>query len=416
MATYQPDYNLAIAVDPGYDATKVVINGIMFSIPCNVCDVTEFIDKKAMVGERKKGFLLSHYIQGKKYLVGEEARKLMLERQMRELQMVKQTMTDSFERFSMTETEINMMTAIGVALVLYSENSKKRKQQPILDIRPGTDEETVKHNEAELSRFNIIIGVALPNDAVGNVWPTVENKLTGYHEVAFETADNFYNLKFTIPQRGHTMALSQAVCALLGAASDDEGYEDENSKVLEKLPVLVIDGGYKTVGLFKLTTIKMVDEAESNPDLAMGTVHKRVADRLQNEYGRSNIHQFSIPAIIDDPHTNGEITYEKDGNTATVNIASLLEEECEKVCDELIDYINKKYEGLLDIKQILITGGTGAAYYSRIMEYIQDHKSHLVNNVILTNYKFLGSQIDPVFAIAVGMYKTLLNQIHAINE
>ena len=329
MATYQPDYNLAIAVDPGYDATKVVINGIMFSIPCNVCDVTEFIDKKAMVGERKEGFILSHYIQGKKYLVGEEARKLMLERQMRELQMVKQTMTDSFERFSMTETEINMITAIGVALVLYSENSKKRKQQPILDIRPGTDEETAKHNESELARFNIIIGVALPNDAVDNVWPTVEKKLTGYHEVAFETADNYYNLKFNIPQRGHTMALSQAVCALLGAASDDEGYEDENSKVLEKLPVLVIDGGYKTVGLFKLTTIKMVDEAESNPDLAMGTVHKRVADRLQHEYGRSNIHQFSIPAIIDDPHTNGEINYEKDGNTATVNIANLLGEECD---------------------------------------------------------------------------------------
>ena len=212
------------------------------------------------------------------------------------------------------------------------------------------------------------------------------------------------------------MALSQAVCALLGAASDDEGYEDENSKVLEKLPVLVIDGGYKTVGLFKLTTIKMVDEAESNSDLAMGTVHKRVADRLQHEYGRTNIHQFSIPAIIDDPHTNGEINYEKDGNTATVNIANLLGEECDKVCDELIAYINQKYEGLLDIKQILITGGTGAAYYSRIMEYIQEHKSHLVNNVILTNYKFLGAQIDPVFAIAVGMYKTLLNQIHALNE
>ncbi len=413
MATYQPDYNLAIAVDPGYDATKVVVNGIMFSIPCNVCDVTEFIDKKAIVGERKEGFLLSHYIQGKKYLVGEEARKLMLERQMREQQVIKQTMTDSFERFSMTETEINMMTAIGVALVLYSERSKKRKQQPILDIRAGMNEETLNHNEKELARFNIIIGVALPNDAVDNVWPTVEKKLTGYHEVAFETADNYYNLKFTIPQRGNTMALSQAVCALLGAASDDEGYEDENSKVLEKLPVLVIDGGYKTVGLFKLTTIKMVDEAESNPDLAMGTVHKRVAERLKQEYGRDNIHQFSIPAIIDDPHTEGEITYEKDGNTSTINIASLIAEECDKVCDELIAYINQKYEGLLDIKQILITGGTGAAYYSRIMEYIKEHKSHLVNNVILTNYQFLGTKIDPVYAIAVGMYKTLLNQIHA---
>lgn len=414
MATYQPDYTLAIAIDPGYDATKVVINGLMFTIPCNVCDVTEFIDRKAMVGERKAGFLLSHYIQGKKYLVGEEARKLMLEKQMRDLQVVKESMSNSFERFSMMETEINMMTAIGMALVLYSEHTKKRKQQPILDILPGDDEKTRKHNETELGRFNLVIGVALPNDAVEDVWPTVDKKLTGTHEFAFETADNYYHLKFNIPEKEHTMALSQAVCALLGAASDDEGYEDENSKVLEKLPVLIIDGGYKTVGLFKLTTIKMVDEAESNADLAMGTVHKRVADRLKTEYGRNNIHQFSIPAILEDPHTHGEITYLKDGSTAVVDIRTLLEEESEKVCDELIEYINKKYENLLDIKQILITGGTGAAYYNRFMEYIKEHKAHLVNNVILTNYTFLGKPIDPVYAIAVGMYKTLLNQIHVV--
>lgn len=412
MATYQPDYTLVISIDPGYDATKIVINGLMFSIPCNVCDVTEFIDKNSMVGEKKAGFILSHYIQGKKYLVGEEARKLMLERHMRDQQVIKESMSNSFERFSMMETEINMMTAVGMALVLYGEHTKKSKQQPILDILPGNDEKTREHNEAELARFNVVIGVALPNDAVEDVWPTVERKLTGIHEVNFETADHFYHLKFNIPEKGHTMALSQAVCALLGAASDDEGEENENSKVLEKLPVLVIDGGYKTVGLFKLTTIKMVDEAESNGDLAMGTVHRRVAERLKKEYERNNIHQFSIPAILEDPHTHGEITYIKDGNTSTVNIQTLLEEESEKVCDELIEYINKKYEDLLDIKQILITGGTGAAYYERFMEYIREHKAHLVNNVILTNYTFLGKPIDPVYAIAVGMYKTLLNQIH----
>lgn len=89
----------------------------------------------------------------------------------------------------------------------------------------------------------------------------------------------------------------------------------------------------------------------------------------------------------------------------------LVREEAKKLCDELIDYINTKYENLVDIRQILVTGGTGAAYYEHILEYVKGHRKHLETNIILTDYDFLGKKINPIYAIVVGMYKVLLNQI-----
>ena len=410
MATYKLDYRLAIVVDPGYDSTKVIINGIMFNVQNSVVNITGKVD--TMIGARKEGFLLSHYIDGSDYLVGKEARKLMLQKEVREEQLQKREVMDSYLIFTTQDFEINLFSTIALALVRYSDYCKKKDVKPALEIQAGDSEEIIKKNKAELDKFELVVGVTLPNDAVSGSWSSVKQKLTGTHTCNIETHTGYYGLTFTI-KPGYSMPLSQATAALLGAACDDEGYEDEKSVILSKLPVLVIDAGYKTVGLVKLTTIKMVDQAESNTEFAMGNVHKRVAERVRNEYHRNDIYDFNISAILEDRNSEGEIVYlTEDGNTETVNVKQLVKEETEKVCDELIEYINEKYENLVDIRQILITGGTGAIYYDRIMKYIKEHRKHLADNVILTDYEFLGKKINPIFAIAVGMYKVLLNQMN----
>ncbi len=409
MATYKQDYNLVIAVDPGFDSTKIVINGIMFSVPNCAVNITGKVN--SILGARKSGFLLSHYIDGNEYLVGREARKLMLQQDARESRLKKKDVMDSYLMFTTQDFEINLFTIIGLALVKYSEYSKKKDIKPALDLQPGDSDDIINKNRSELKRFSMIIGITLPTDSVQEAWPSVKQKLLGAHKCDIETDSGFYGLSFTV-EPGHVLVLPQATAALLGAACDDEGYEDDNSAILSKLPVLVIDGGYKTIGLVKLTTIKMTDQAESNTDFAMGNVHKRVAERIRNEYGRKDIYDFSIPSILEDQTGNSEIVYvNEEGNTDSINVMQLVREEAKKLCDELIDYINTKYENLVDIRQILVTGGTGAAYYEHILEYVKGHRKHLETNIILTDYDFLGKKINPIYAIVVGMYKVLLNQI-----
>ena len=82
-------------------------------------------------------------------------------------------------------------------------------------------------------------------------------------------------------------------------------------------------------------------------------------------------------------------------------------EELCNTCKEMIDAFCERYDKLLKVKTVLVTGGTGTAYYPIIKELLKE-KAWI--NVVLTDYEFYGSKISPEFAIAVGMYKAVYNK------
>lgn len=413
MATINREENLVIAIDPGYDSAKVCVNGVLTKIPNNVLDITGHSSEFLTLGDkRESGFVCSRYIPDKEYLVGEFARKSIMERKVRSDEMVKYQMMDSYQRFQTKDFEVNFMTVMGIAIINYVKKAKKSNFGSVLDFKKIP--ETGKIKVTGLNMLRVIVGVALPNDSVEESWIYIRNFLVGKHNYTIEMGDGIYELEYEI-EPTHTMPASQVICAFLGLASDDNGVINQNSPILRKLPALIIDGGYKTVGIFMLTKANKVAEAESNMDFAMGNVHKRVAYRLQKDYGRENIEAFTIPSIIE--NDEGIVNYiipAKDGSKskmASVNINELIAEEEYALCKGMIDYLNEKFEDLVDVKQIIITGGTGAAYYNHINAYMDEERNLLSDSLVLTNYDFLGKELEPVYAIAVGMYKTLQNQI-----
>lgn len=397
-----------IAVDPGFHSTKVVVNGVLFKVPNSTVDITGQAKNYLSLNNNRKasGYILSHYIPEKEYLVGELARTSSMESAVRDMQAERHGMMDGVGRFHSTEFEVHLMTCIAMGLIKYAEESIDKCLQPRIDIK----------DPSALKNAQIIVGVALPNDWVNDAWPVIQKFMTNKHSFMVETELDKYSLDFQI-EPGKSMALSQAICALLGVSSSDDGRQLKNCDVINNLPCIVIDGGYKTAGIFELTKALKVTAAESNTDYAMGNVHKNVASILNTEYGRSNIHDFQIPEIIE--NEDGKINYLEEGpdgkkQSKSVDVKLLVKQEEEAICKQLIEYLNEKFDNLLDIKEVVITGGTGTAYYEHIKKYLHEERGHLAGHVILTKYDFLGRTIDPVYAIAVGMYKTLKNQFHAL--
>jgi len=413
MATITKETNLVIGIDPGYDAAKVCVNGVLTTIPNNVLDITGHASDFLTLGDKRANdFVLSRYIPDKEYLVGGFARKSIMEKSVRTDEMVKYQMMDSYQRFQTKDFEVNFMTVMGVAIINYIKRAKKTNMGSALDF--ARNQETGITRVTGFNQMRVIVGVALPNDSVDESWIYIKNFLVGKHKYIVEMSDGVYELEYEV-EPNHTMPASQVICAFLGLTSDDNGVMIPNNDTLKKLPALVIDGGYKTMGIFMLTKALKVAQAESNTEFAMGNVHKRVAARLQKEYGRTNIEAFSIPSILE--NEGGHVNYivpAKDGGkpkTASVDVNRLVAEEEAALCAEFIDYLNKEFEDLLDVKQIVTTGGTGAAYYNHINAYMEEERNHLSGSVVLTDYEFFGKPLDPVFAIAVGMYKNLQNQI-----
>lgn len=416
--------DIMIAVDPGFDATKVCINGISFKIPACVIDITGSLGN--YLTKDQDGYILSRYIEGKECLVGEHALALLGEPEVQKIRNQKSGMIESYEKFETEESQINIMTAIGMALIVYEAYSKKNNILPAIDLSQPIDEE---------SPLNIFIGVALPYDIKDSAWNSVKKHIVGKHSFSIETGAVLktgiklkketedrgekiekeveetisikagrHSLNFTILEE-NAMYNAQSTVAFLGSIMSADGRISRSC--LEKLgvPALIIDGGYKTVGDFKFLGTGRTEQATSNTDYAMNNVYEEVAKALNEEYNRPDIKAYNIKNILN--QNDGKLVYEKNDNTDIVDIKELVQEKTEKIFEGYIEYLNDKYNKLLDIRQIFVYGGTGAAYFDKLREYVEKHKQHLKGHVTLADYEFAGREIDPVFAVCIGMYKTM---------
>lgn len=383
---------IRIAVDPGFSSIKVICEGIIFSIPC---DVIENTGKENNFLSDKKDNYAAIQVFGKTYIIGEYARKLLLENNRQRQQDLEYGVLTDFERFGTTNFEVSMMTAIGMGLVKYCELSQKKD----LDRKISVD---------QLKDCDIYLAIAIPHavyaEGAGGPAGLIRERVYGHKAFTLELAEGSYALEFDIKQDCAYKMQSQVIAALLGALYDEDGNPlsilDANEK---SKPILVIDGGYKTVGIFKLSQTDTVEDAESNSDFAMAKADEKMA-ALLNTKGRDDIKPYNIQELYE---SKEEIAIIENGKSRYITINKDRDEFIGEYCQTMIDYLCEKYNNLIAIKQILITGGTGAAYYETFVHYIDtnDKMAHLRGKVKLAEYKFMGQKISPVFAVVAGIYK-----------
>lgn len=384
---------IKVAIDPGYSSIKVICEGLMFSLPCDVIENTGNEDK--FISEKKENYAAVSMF-GKTYLVGDYARKLLLESNRQKSQDLQHDVLADYERFGSNYIEVSIKAAIAIALVQYCEFTQVKHLKPTIHVE-------------NLNKCDIYLAIALPHAVVemGSKGSKgfLKDRCFGKMEYSLELSDKTYNMNFTIRPDVPYKFQSQVIAAFLGAVEDEKGQPlnvidtSENEK-----PILVIDGGYKTVGIFRLSKTDSVEEAESNPDFAMAKVDIDVAKRLA-ERGREDIKDYNIQELYD---SREEIAVEdNDGRTYMTTVIKDRDEIIKQYCSVMIDYLCSKYGNLKSIKQILVTGGTGAAYFDTFVDYISrtPKMNHLIGRVKLAEYKFMGQPVAPMYAIVTGLYK-----------
>ena len=377
---------LIVTVDPGFDSSKVVVQDIMFKIPAAIADITT----KESIGFRKKEHMLTKVIPNKLYLMGENATEFQDD-----------SVRYQYDYFRSTSSAAHTLTCIAYGLVKYDEYCKKNKdvEQPF--------------KLKEITDWEIILGIALPQDVVKDFSSEQRSLLVGERNVEFQVGIEDYNVPLNLENPNHIRFASQAVSALFGILLNDSGTLNEN---VESKVTLVLDGGFNTMGIFLLTAANTIEDAESNTDFAMYNVYKLIAERLKEEYGQ-NFTKSDIDKIKKNEYFT--VVLNKDGKTEKINVKETFEAVMKDVIADFMEYLNKKFNNLIHVERIVITGGTGYEYMNGITEYIKENKQHLDVNkdVILTDYEFKGKKISPEFGVAVGLYKQLkLNEKKILNS
>lgn len=393
---------MIISIDPGFDAFKVIVNGEQYTL---AKDVVRTKEDNLLSVKRDDDYILSHYIAGESFFVGPNARKLLSNKNYQEIQNKRETADTELEtRFTTQEFEIGLWTSIGYALIRYSNDYPEEFDIEAYTAWIKKDETRDKNKDKYYADLVFAVAVALPNDAM-NEWASVKNMLLKPVEFTIETIWGEYeiNLKF---QDGQLIVNSQVVVAMLGELIDNEG----NTTALDNntLPAIVIDGGYRTVGMFELSEALSVEDGESNIDFAMHNVNIEVANELQAEpYNRTDIHSYNIEKLIEKKEI---VRYKnKDGIVEEAPLKDIRQEKINEKCTGLIKHLEEKFNDLLDVKQIIIVGGTGSVYYPIIKDYIDKNYSYI--NVRLIESEMNGKPVPPVFAVAMGMYRVCLFEV-----
>ena len=405
MAVLEKDTRIFIAVDPGFDSIKVCVNGYFLKFPKEVVDITD-LEETSFVGKKNKSYMKVNYIEGKQHLVGAYAATYLSEQKGKAANGIEEIerVHDTFQTFTTVDKQILISTAIAQGLVSYAKNSNDnivslvKKEDGVYQVNTGISE--------------IYIGVALPHDAVDSSWSYIESWLKEKHSFTFETADAKYELNLDTHR---CMSGSQVIAALYGVLTDDIGVQkDVEEGVLNesKLPAIVIDGGYLTLGIAHFTSVQLVDDSDSNLTFAMKNIYENVAKQIREKTGRENITSMFVKQLM--KKSDQIIHYrEADGKSQSLDVAKYVAKETRHVCEEMVKELKRKYDELYEVKTIVVTGGTGMAYFEILKELLSDCEWI---DVKLTDYEFYGEAITSDFAIVVGMYKVLHHAVDTLQR
>lgn len=375
---------LVIAVDPGFDGCKIVINKRCYNIPFMVEDITDDVDNFSLA-RFGNDFIRVEY-DNKTYLVGEYARKALLEKEQREKSKADLDMNFSINRFNTEKFKVGFKAFLGYALYRFCQEDEKFELNNIND-------------------YDIFLGVALPHEYSDQVWDnSVRECAAGKYKFKLIVSnDKPIDIDFNIKVE-NCFHNSQTISALSSKILDDDGNSvDDGKNIFDYLPALIIDGGYLTLGIINLTKSGKMVKSESNQTYAMHNINEMVANEI-----RSKKPDFMSYMVEEYVNSNEVLRYkDTDNEFQKFDVVELKKKYTANMATQLFDYLNKQFDDLLDIKYILVAGGTGKAYYE-VFKNLCDKRENLKDNLYLADNGFNGEPCEPVFAVAIGLYKSIV--------
>ena len=370
---------IIFSLDPGFNGCKIVIDKQIYHFPFAIQDITE---KEKAYRNSHGVYAFTRCIYGKKlYLFGDIAMVYMKNPKNMQDKGRETELFFSVERFETEIFEIAINTFIAYGLLLHAQS---KENSFTLDQLAGSE---------------ISLGIALPHQYADELLPKVAPKFKGVRSMEILVDDEKYDITYNV---ANVTGSSQAVCALNKELTNDEGEEDENSFLYGKLPLVVIDAGYKTIGIFEIDETGQTLNDESNQEFAMKNVDDEVASRL-NEFDPS-LKGYMIEEYC---RKDDVVRYldKTEQVVKEISVNKIKDQVLSETANSLIEYLEKKFNHFLYDRALLVAGGTGSVFFPYIKERLEKKDPRLAKSTFLADSPFAGRPCDAIYAVAVGMYK-----------
>lgn len=197
--------------------------------------------------------------------------------------------------------------------------------------------------------------------------------------------------------------MDQPMGALISSMKGTDGLDVRSQRSIMVSNTLVMDPGFKTLDICNLFN-RRVKDSQTYDNLGMQEVYSRTAAEILERYHRD----MSIPEMqVAVKNGSFNVFDRKNMRTAKIYFEDIMNQKNHEVCMEALNKILNNYDGLLKHENLVITGGTGDAWYKYITDYMKGWQNTL--NTICANRN--DPSISNVFSNVRGYYFWLVDAL-----
>lgn len=295
------DQKLYLSVDCGFDKFKCCIGDYLLAFSSKMIDVTNSINALSVADGDNT------YIEykGSVYMFGDSIDQIISMKSNLKMYAEELDSNRNKQRFKDRTFHISLLAAIGYSIVAY-------------DTVYNPEKDVDKHLFRNLSNLQYFIGIGLPYGSM-NEWPQIKEFLKQRHHFKIRRGSKSCTFDFDLDlSNANFLCNAQVITAFLfqGASSDGNLTIDKKA-----LPCIMMDAGYKTVGLFELAKNLSInpETAFSDTDHAMYNIDKYVEEKVKDA-GREDFSYLQVQY-----HARGEGNPAVRKNTTVINVKDIYE-------------------------------------------------------------------------------------------
>ena len=271
------------------------------------------------------------------------------------------------------ETAIGMMSSRETNDNSVSMYSRSRYEDPMFMVilRTGLALGMMKNTYGNAADKELFVETGLPAAYMMDEW-ALKDAFCQKHTFAIKVGNNPWQ-KYEIDlDEEHVFVTSQPKGTLYSSIIGDNGEFIKESSDILKSRALIFDAGFNTLDLVRNMNGVIDNNCVSYDDLGMKEVFLETAAAVEKKYHE----HIEIPYMQYILRTGVVQGYSrKERATVEIDIAAILNEKNKDVCNRAITKIRTMYNDLLDMDYLVVTGGTGEAWWHIIKEEFRGLKS-----------------------------------------
>lgn len=289
---------------------------------------------------------------------------------------------------------------------------RNRYQSPMFKIlaRVGIAAGCRKNMYGDPAGKKILIQTGLPPKYMAGDSQALLKALSGHHKYSVRFGEgNWENFDFTLDTGKENLAdndvliMDQPMGSVLSIMMDKNAHLTKNAVNYARAKLLVVDPGFGTLDIFPVIRNSVQRKnCDTNENLGMKRVLSDTSEELLKQY------HTEIPVQTMQQYLENGYVIKRDGfKTSKEPFSDILEKNSRAVCKEMMDYIAPWLE---KTEYLIITGGTGEAWFDYILEdeRIKDAGALTVveGNAGDTDFPFLFSNARGFYMRAAAKAKT----------